>query len=279
MANAERIVDCHAHIIDPERFPFTGSEGLPAARRTSAERARNSARCSTSTASATRVLVQLSGYGTDNSANLDAMQGVSGPLQGDRRGRSRRRATGRSRTWRPPASSACGSTSSATTPTRCRARDAPRLAAAAQGAGLVRADLCRRRAMAGRRRRVASQRRPGAGRSFRRARHRRRNAPRRDSRRCWRWAARASRRRSSRRCSACRACSTGFDDLDPFVDELLQAFGVDGCIWGSDWPFINVPRRRSMPTCWRRCRAGCRTPPTERACCAHNPRRLFGFGD
>ena len=33
----------------------------------------------------------------------------------------------------------------------------------------------------------------------------------------------------------------GFDDLDPFVDELLRAFGVDGCIWGSDWPFINVP--------------------------------------
>src|SRR5260370_6476051 len=34
-----------------------------------------------------------------------------------------------------------------------------------------------------------------------------------------------------------------FDDLDPYVDGLLEAFGVRGCIWGSDWPFINVPRR------------------------------------
>jgi hypothetical protein len=27
VANAGRIVDCHAHIIDPARFPFTGTRG------------------------------------------------------------------------------------------------------------------------------------------------------------------------------------------------------------------------------------------------------------
>jgi predicted TIM-barrel fold metal-dependent hydrolase len=51
----------------------------------------------------------------------------------------------------------------------------------------------------------------------------------------------------------------GFDDLDPFVDELLRAFGVKGCIWGSDWPFINVPRRPIYADVLARCRSGCRT--------------------
>jgi len=27
VADTERIVDCHAHIIDPQRFPFTGTKG------------------------------------------------------------------------------------------------------------------------------------------------------------------------------------------------------------------------------------------------------------
>ncbi len=70
----------------------------------------------------------------------------------------------------------------------------------------------------------------------------------------------------------------GYEDLDPYVEELLKAFGVAGCLWGSDWPFINVPRRpvyadvmaplsRWLPD------AGDRTRVL-----SHNPRRLFGFG-
>ena len=62
-------------------------------------------------------------------------------------------------------------------------------------------------------------------------------------------------------------------------EHLLKAYGVNGCVWGSDWPFINVPRRpiyadllpplsRWLPN------AG------DRACVlAHNPRRLFGFAE
>ena len=42
------------------------------------------------------------------------------------------------------------------------------------------------------------------------------------------------------------ACWQGFDDLDPYVDELLKAFGVEGCLWGSDWPFINVPQASAL---------------------------------
>jgi predicted TIM-barrel fold metal-dependent hydrolase len=36
---------------------------------------------------------------------------------------------------------------------------------------------------------------------------------------------------------------SGFTDLDPFVEKLIAAFGVDRCIWGSDWPFINTAVR------------------------------------
>jgi predicted TIM-barrel fold metal-dependent hydrolase len=70
----------------------------------------------------------------------------------------------------------------------------------------------------------------------------------------------------------------GFDDLDPYVDELLEAFGVRGCIWGSDWPFINVRRR---PTYADVLAPLSRWLPDsgDRACVLrHNPRRLFGFG-
>jgi predicted TIM-barrel fold metal-dependent hydrolase len=70
----------------------------------------------------------------------------------------------------------------------------------------------------------------------------------------------------------------GFDDLDPYVDELLEAFGARGCIWGSDWPFINVHRR---PTYADVLAPLSRWLPDsgDRACVlSHTPRRLFGFG-
>ena len=37
--------------------------------------------------------------------------------------------------------------------------------------------------------------------------------------------------------------TSGFDDLDPFVEAIVDAFGVERCVWGSDWPYINTPRR------------------------------------
>jgi predicted TIM-barrel fold metal-dependent hydrolase len=32
-------------------------------------------------------------------------------------------------------------------------------------------------------------------------------------------------------------------DLDPFVVALLDAFGPERCVWGSDWPFLRAPER------------------------------------
>ncbi len=34
-----------------------------------------------------------------------------------------------------------------------------------------------------------------------------------------------------------------FDDCRPFVDALIDAFSIDRCLWGSDWPFIRSRRR------------------------------------
>ena len=94
------------------------------------------------------VLVQLSGYGTDNSANLDAMKSYPGRFKAiavvdpdaDRsHAREPGGRRGRRRAIQPPQ-------------LRTRRADAARRAAvpaAAQGAGMVRADLRRRRAMAG----------------------------------------------------------------------------------------------------------------------------------
>lgn len=33
------------------------------------------------------------------------------------------------------------------------------------------------------------------------------------------------------------------DDVVPFVRQLVDRFGAQRCIWGSDWPFVRVPQR------------------------------------
>ncbi len=32
-------------------------------------------------------------------------------------------------------------------------------------------------------------------------------------------------------------------DLDPYIAALIEAFTVDNCVWGSDWPFVRFPAR------------------------------------
>ena len=46
-----------------------------------------------------------------------------------------------------------------------------------------------------------------------------------------------------------------FDDLDPFVEAVLEAFTPQNCVWGSDWPFLNIdlkPSYRSTLNCLER---------------------------
>ncbi len=34
-----------------------------------------------------------------------------------------------------------------------------------------------------------------------------------------------------------------YADVHPYVEALLDAFGVDHCLWASDWPFLRAPER------------------------------------
>lgn len=34
-----------------------------------------------------------------------------------------------------------------------------------------------------------------------------------------------------------------YEAADPYVHALIEAFGVDRCLWGSDWPFLRAPHR------------------------------------
>jgi predicted TIM-barrel fold metal-dependent hydrolase len=39
----------------------------------------------------------------------------------------------------------------------------------------------------------------------------------------------------------CSHAGAPYDDVEPFVAEVLDAFTLDRCVWGSDWPFTNPP--------------------------------------
>jgi predicted TIM-barrel fold metal-dependent hydrolase len=68
-----------------------------------------------------------------------------------------------------------------------------------------------------------------------------------------------------------------YEDVDPFVEAVIDAFTLDNCIWGSDWPFVRMDERmdyglalvcvsRWLPDAQRR-----------RDLLWNNPKRLFGF--
>jgi predicted TIM-barrel fold metal-dependent hydrolase len=77
-----------------------------------------------------------------------------------------------------------------------------------------------------------------------------------------------------------------YDDVRPFALKIVEAFGPDRCIWGSDWPFLN-PQNGSVtrPFPWKleyehEFSALARWLPdqaTREAILWKTPARLFGF--
>ena len=68
------------------------------------------------------------------------------------------------------------------------------------------------------------------------------------------------------------------DDISPFAEELLSAFGPDACVWGSDWPFVGARYRpayaetRAILSHWVSDAAA------RRIILSDTPARLFGLG-
>ncbi len=66
-------------------------------------------------------------------------------------------------------------------------------------------------------------------------------------------------------------------DLEPFIGAVVDSFGLDRCVWGSDWPFLNTSRRveyGQLLTCLARWLPN---PEDRDRVLWHNPARLFAF--
>ncbi|MBV8915576.1 MAG: amidohydrolase family protein [Acetobacteraceae bacterium] len=68
-----------------------------------------------------------------------------------------------------------------------------------------------------------------------------------------------------------------FADLGPFADALLAGFGIERCLWGSDWPFINFPAGFSYANAVRAASAWVPDPQDRVRLLWTNPARVFGF--
>ncbi len=276
MANSDRIVDCHAHIIDPERFPFTGRKGYQPRADEGGTREAFCAVLDEHDVS-NGVLVQLSGYGTDNSANLDAMKSYPGrfraiavvnPEAPDRTledlavagvvgVRFNLPSYDPDALTRPGVPRFLQRLKALGWFAQIYADDGqwPAAAAVLRASGVrVLVDHFGVRDIA------VGTGHPGFQGVLALGREGiatvKLSSPFRVSR-----------------------MLAGFDDLDPYVDELLRAFGVEGCVWGSDWPFINVPRRPIYADVMAPLSRWLPDPRDRARVLSHNPRRLFGFED
>lgn len=68
-----------------------------------------------------------------------------------------------------------------------------------------------------------------------------------------------------------------YADVVPFISAAIEAFTLDNCVWGSDWPFVKVDERIDYGpefACLARWLPG---EADRRKVLSDNPARLFGF--
>src|SRR5262249_2641392 len=66
-----------------------------------------------------------------------------------------------------------------------------------------------------------------------------------------------------------------FGDLDPYAAALKQAFGIENCIWGSDWPFVGVAGGFRYEAALRAVDRWLATPAEREQVLWRNPARLL----
>lgn len=79
--------------------------------------------------------------------------------------------------------------------------------------------------------------------------------------------------------SVFRFAPAGFPyrETDRFVEALLDAFGIDRCLWGSDWPFLHAPHRVDHAGLLAALERWLPRAEDRRKVLGENPARLFGF--
>jgi len=68
-----------------------------------------------------------------------------------------------------------------------------------------------------------------------------------------------------------------FDDVTPFIEALADAFGLERCLWASDWPYLRATSRLDYGPMLRRWET-LFSASDRRQIMWDNPVRLFGFG-
>ena len=68
-----------------------------------------------------------------------------------------------------------------------------------------------------------------------------------------------------------------FSDGHPYLLALLDAFGAENCMWGSDWPFLRASERMDMGTQLLLIEQLIPDEKSRRQVLWHTPQRLFGF--
>lgn len=69
-----------------------------------------------------------------------------------------------------------------------------------------------------------------------------------------------------------------FEDTWPFVRAIVGAFGLDHCIWASDWPYLKAPYRQDYGPLLDLVEMLFPDASDQRKLLWDTPRRLFGFG-
>jgi predicted TIM-barrel fold metal-dependent hydrolase len=67
-------------------------------------------------------------------------------------------------------------------------------------------------------------------------------------------------------------------DTWPYIHALAEAFTLDACVWGSDWPFLRAPERVDYGTLLKLVERLFPDADDRRKLLWDTPRALFGFG-
>jgi len=69
-----------------------------------------------------------------------------------------------------------------------------------------------------------------------------------------------------------------FDDAQPYVDALIEAYTLDACLWASDWPFLKAPERLDVGPLLKLVETWLPAAADRRRLFWDTPCRAFGFG-